>query len=68
MSAADDGACRVSGEHDDNGPITLDPVTVYALAANRTDAKRAIYAALRLSSSVSQDATPNPDRIPALAG
>jgi hypothetical protein len=49
------GYCSISGAMlDDGSPATLDLITVYALAANRTDAKRAVYAALRDSSSVSR--------------
>jgi hypothetical protein len=64
--------CAINGEHDDGEPTTLDPVTVYGLAVNRTPAKRAAYAALRApvcseSSSVSQHPTPKPDQSLALA-
>ena len=73
------GYCAISGEHDDGEPITLDPITVYGLAANRTEAKRATYAAMQASrhtlsgvvrgesSSASQDPTPDPDPTLALA-
>ena len=79
-AAADDGVCRISGEHDDDGPLALDPVTVYGLAANRTEAKRAAYAAFEAArasstrpvcgepSSASRHATPTPSGLPALAG
>lgn len=44
--AATDGYCAISGAMlEDESPATLDPVTVYGLAANRTEAKRAAYAA-----------------------
>jgi hypothetical protein len=46
MVATEDGVCRI-GEHAAGEMLTLYPVTVYGLAANRTDAKRAQYAALR---------------------
>ena len=42
------GYCLISGEYDDAGPITLDPVTVYGLAASRTPAERARLAALQV--------------------
>ena len=41
VAATDAGYCAISGEHDDDAPLTLDPVTVYGLAASRTDAERA---------------------------
>jgi len=67
VAATDAGYCAISGEHDDGTPLTLDPVTVYGLAASRTDAERARLAALRLvvrgiRSSVSRPATLDPDR------
>jgi hypothetical protein len=67
VAATDTGYCAISGEHDDGTPLTLDPVTVYGLAASRTDAERARLASLRLvvrgiRSSVSRPASPDPDR------
>ena len=61
------GYCAISGEHDDDAPLTLDPVTVYGLAASRTDAERARLASLRpvvrgIRSSVSRPASLDPDR------
>ena len=61
------GYCAISGEHDDDAPLTLDPVTVYGLAASRTDAERARLASLRpvvrgIRSSVSRPATLDPGR------
>ena len=60
--AAEDAYCAICGEHDDSGPITLDPVTVYGLAASRTPAERTRLDALRAGvctdrSSASQDST-----------
>jgi hypothetical protein len=65
--ATEAGYCAISGEHDDDTPLTLDPVTVYGLAASRTDAERARLASLRpvvrgIRSSVSRPATLDPDR------
>ena len=59
--------CVSAIEHDDGTPLTLDPVTVYGLAASRTDAERARLASLRLvvrgiRSSVSRLATLDSDR------
>ena len=66
LAVADDGGrCSISGEHDDAGvPTALEPVTVYALAVNRTDAKRATYAALRAAGGKSSSATRHADQLP----
>jgi hypothetical protein len=66
------GYCAISGEHDDGEPLTLDPVTIYGLAVNRTPDARARLRALSTGvsadcSSASLDATPNPEQSLALA-
>jgi hypothetical protein len=71
--ATEAGYCAISGEHDDHGPLTLDPVTVYGLAASRTDAERARLASLRpvvcgIRSSVSRPASLDPDQSLGLVG
>jgi len=62
------GYCAISGAMlDDGSPATLDPVTVWGFAANRTEAKRAAYAALRVSSRVSRGSGVERDRSPSPA-
>ena len=71
-TAADDGYCAISGEHDDGVPLVLDPITVYGLAASRTPAERARLAALRTGvcgdrSSACEGAIGEDVRVPVLA-
>ena len=71
-TAAEDGYCAISGEHDDGVPVTLDPVTVIGLARNRTEAKRAAYAAFEAArdapsgrvSGVPSSASRHPGAVP----
>jgi hypothetical protein len=47
-SAAEDGYCAISGEHDDGKALTLEPVTIWASARQISPKQRARFAALAL--------------------
>jgi hypothetical protein len=55
--ASDDAYCRISGAHNNRGPITLDPVIVYALARNYTPAERARLDNLKLPAATVRAST-----------